>query len=139
MSDVTISVCDDPEQCYRVRHAVFIDEQGFPEDRDALDDEAVHLLATSAGETIGAARIVFGNDSAKIGRVCLIPPARGAGLGAALINAALEIARKTPGVTSARLSAQVSAMGFYEALGFVAEGPAYDDLGVPHRMMARLL
>ncbi len=139
MKDVTIAVCDDPEPCYRIRHSVFIDEQGFPEDRDELDETATHILAMANGQPIGAARIVFEDQTAKIGRVCLIPSARGAGLGAALIQNALEIARDAPAIKIAKLSAQVSAMGFYQALGFVAEGSVYDDLGVPHRMMARAL
>ncbi|MCE8009723.1 GNAT family N-acetyltransferase [Aestuariivita sp.] len=139
MTHVTIRVSDDPEICYRLRASVFIDEQGFPEDRDAFDDDAVHLLAEHGDRPVGAARIVFSRDTAKIGRICLIPEARGGGLGAALVRTAMEIARDVPGVTSARLSAQVTAMGFYEKLGFVAEGPQHDDLGVPHQMMVQAL
>jgi len=33
------------------------------------------------------------------------------------------------------LSAQTHAIAFYERFGFVAEGEAYDDAGIPHRMM----
>jgi predicted GNAT family N-acyltransferase len=44
------------------------------------------------------------------------------------------------GFATAMLEAQVSVIGFYEALGFVAEGPEYDDgSGILHRVMRRPL
>jgi ElaA protein len=70
-----------------------------------------------------------------IGRVCVSRAARGTGLGKALIEKAVEIARDTPGVRRAKLGAQVQALGFYEKLGFAAFGPVYDDAGIDHRDM----
>jgi ElaA protein len=122
-----------------LRKAVFIDEQGFPEDLDAYDDIALHLLAKSGEKPVGAARIVIDEDVAKIGRICVLPEMRGSGLGAAIVQAAMDVARDMPGVTTAQLSAQVRAMGFYENLGFAATGPEYDDFGVPHQSMVRPL
>ena len=139
MNTVTIEIVDDPTPCFELREAVFMGEQGFPEDRDAMDETAVHMLAKHGDRPVGAARIVFKRDTAVIGRLCVVPEARGGGLGAALIAFAMDTARDVPGVTTARLSAQVRAMDFYRGLGFVAEGPPYDDLGVPHQMMAQRL
>jgi predicted GNAT family N-acyltransferase len=56
-------------------------------------------------------------------------------LGAALIRSALDAARGK--ATMAKLGAQVHALGFYEALGFAAIGPVYDDAGIDHRDMVR--
>lgn len=137
MTDITISVTDDAEACLRLRHAVFIDEQGFPEDRDEFDDIALHLLAVSGDTPVGAARIVIEKDVARIGRICVLPDMRGSGLGAAIVRTAMDIARDMPGVTAAALSAQVRAKGFYEGLGFRADGPEKDDFGVPHQMMVQ--
>jgi len=139
MTKVTISVTDDKETCLNIRRSVFIDEQGFPEDVDEYDDIAVHLLAKADARAVGAARIVFDKDIAKIGRICVIPELRGSGLGAALVQTAMDIARDVPGTRTARLSAQVTAMPFYHKLGFVAEGPQHKDLGVPHQMMVQPL
>lgn len=139
MTKITIEVIDDPAPCLQLRRQVFIEEQGFPEDEDLEDETAVHLLARDGDRAVGAARIVFIKDTAKIGRVCVAPDARGRGLGAALIRTAMDVAREVPGVTAARLSAQVRAMEFYKALGFRSEGPQYDDLGVPHQMMVQPL
>lgn len=136
---VTIARVTDPTDCYAVRHIVFVGEQNVPVDleRDALDATAIHLLATVAGQPVGAARIVVKGDTGKIGRVCVLREQRGTGLGAALIREALEILRDTPGVTRAALGAQIDALGFYEKLGFTAYGDVFDDAGIEHRMMER--
>lgn len=139
MTRVTISVTEDRQTCLDLRKAVFIDEQGFPEDLDEQDDIALHLLAKDGENPVGAARLVIDEDVAKIGRICVMPGMRGSGLGAAIVRAAMDIARDIPGVTSAQLSAQVRATAFYESLGFAAKGPVYDDFGVPHQTMARRL
>lgn len=132
-----ITVTQDRDACFALRHEVFVLEQGVPlaEERDALDESATHLLATDAGQPVGAARILFQADVAKIGRVCVLKPARGTGLGADLIQTAVTIACDTPGITKAKLGAQIHALGFYEKLGFQAFGPIYDDAGIDHRDM----
>jgi|29_taG_2_1085357.scaffolds.fasta_scaffold03588_2 predicted GNAT family N-acyltransferase len=134
---VEITVTEDRDTCFRLRFEIFVDEQGVPveEEIDALDDVATHLLATQGGQPIGTARIVFDGNTAMIGRVCVSRAARGTGLGKALIEKAVEIARDTPGVRRAKLGAQVQALGFYEKLGFAAFGPVYDDAGIDHRDM----
>ena len=136
-----ISVTDDLDTCLTLRFEVFVDEQGVPveEERDALDDTATHILATLDGTPAGTARIVFQDDVAKIGRVCLLKPRRGTGLGAKLIEACLAEASKHDGVTKAKLGAQIHALGFYEKLGFEAFGPVYLDAGIDHRDMMKPL
>nr|WP_245218907.1 GNAT family N-acetyltransferase [Rubellimicrobium aerolatum] len=128
------------DACLALRRAVFIEEQAVPEalEIDGLDAEAVHLLATVDGRPVGTARLFAKGDTGKIGRVCVLREARGRGIGAALIRAAVEELRGM-GLRRAKLGSQVHAIPFYEGLGFVAEGPVYDDAGIPHRDMARAL
>lgn len=134
---VTVARVADPSPCYALRHSVFVGEQKVPVEleRDALDATAIHLLARVDDRPMGAARIVVTGDTGKIGRVCVLPDARGTGLGAALIREALAILRATPGIARAALGAQVDALGFYEKLGFTAYGEVFDDAGIDHRMM----
>lgn len=129
----------DLETCRALRRAVFIDEQSIPEaeEWDGLDDGALHFLALRDGRAIGTARILIQGDTGKIGRVCVLSEARGTGVGAALIRAALDVLRVQPGVTRAKLGSQTHAIGFYEKLGFAAYGDIYDDAGIPHRDMVR--
>lgn len=136
-----ITRTDDLAACHAIRRVVFIDEQAVPEEleMDDLDGEAIHLLATVDGRPAGTARLLLRDEVGKIGRVAVLADRRGTGLGAALIRAALNELRAVPGVTTAKLGAQVHALGFYERLGFTAFGPVYDDAGIPHRDMTRPL
>ena len=132
-----ITVTDDFPACAAIRRRVFIEEQNVPEELelDELDATAVHLLAVQDGRPVGTARLLIEGESAKIGRVAVLPEMRGTRAGAALMRAALDELRAQPGVTTAKLGAQTHALGFYERLGFVAFGPVYDDAGIPHRDM----
>lgn len=125
---------------HALRRAVFIDEQGVPEadEWDDLDAEAVHLVALEGIEPLGTARLFVKGELGKIGRVCVAKPARGTGLGAALIEAGCA-RLKAAGCTRVRLGAQVQAMPFYARLGFTPCGPDYDDAGIPHRDMEKPL
>lgn len=136
-----ISETRDMAACHMLRRRVFIEEQNVPEaeEIDDLDEVARHLLATLDGVPVGSARILFKDETAKIGRVCVLAQHRGTGLGAALINAALDLARAEPGIEKAKLGAQTHALSFYEKLGFVAFGPLYLDAGIEHRDMVRPL
>lgn len=123
--------------CRALRRVVFIEEQGVSEadELDEYDDSAIHLLARLNGQPVGTARLLLQGDTGKIGRVCVLAEARGRGIGAALIRAAVARLRAIPGLTTAKLGAQTHALGFYAALGFTAQGPVYDDAGIPHRDM----
>jgi ElaA protein len=132
-----ISVTRDIDTCLALRRVVFIDEQGVSEidERDDLDDSAVHLLAIVGGVPVGSARLLLLGDMGKVGRVCVLRSQRGTGLGAALIRAAVDQFRAMPGITTVKLSAQSHATGFYEKLGFTEIGGEYEDAGIPHRDM----
>ncbi|GLT12351.1 GNAT family N-acetyltransferase [Sulfitobacter porphyrae] len=134
---VTIETTDDLASCLRLRRVVFIEEQGVSEadELDGLDNTCLHLLARDGATPVGTARVLFDGEVAKIGRVCVLRSHRGSGLGAGLIRAALAAAEGR--ARKARLGAQVHALGFYEALGFTAVGPVFDDAGIPHRDMVR--
>lgn len=132
-----VEVTEDLAACLAIRRAVFIEEQAVPEELevDGLDGEATHLLATLDGRPVGTARLLAKGGTGKIGRVAVLREARGRGIGAALIRRAVEELRAR-GLARAKLGSQVHAIPFYEGLGFVAEGPVYDDAGIPHRDMA---
>lgn len=138
---LTIEVTEDRDACFALRHTVFVDEQGVPieEEIDLMDEVATHMLATLDGVPTGTARVLFDGDTAKIGRVCVLPQGRGTGMGAALIRKGIEIAQGQPGITRVKLGAQVQALGFYEKLGFEVYGPVYDDAGIDHRDMVLTL
>jgi predicted GNAT family N-acyltransferase len=123
------------ELARRVRRAVFVQEQQVPEalEWDEWDERSVHFLAqTPAGEPIGTGRLLPG---AFIGRMAVMPAWRGQGVGSALMNALLALARQR-GERTVRLSAQTHALPFYARFGFEPEGPEYLDAGIAHRLMS---
>lgn len=132
-----IGITQDLDTCFALRHDVFVLEQNVPieEEQDELDQTATHLLASQSDVPVGTARLVFQGETAKIGRVCVVLSARGTGLGAALIQAAVQVAKDQKGIQKAKLGAQIHALGFYEKLGFAAVGPIYLDAGIEHRDM----
>ncbi len=139
--DISVIAADSPahrDAAMRIRFAVFVDEQKVPPELepDEYDADARHFLALDAtGEAVGTARLVDkGAGVGKIGRVAVLAARRGQGIGGALMRRILSDMRQS-GYQSAFLDAQVYIIPFYEALGFVAEGPVFDDAGIDHRRM----
>ena len=132
-----IEVTRDIATCRRLRRVVFIEEQGVSEadEVDGLDESAIHLLAYVNDAPVGTARLLIAGAVGKIGRVCVLRGARGTGLGAALIRAALAEFRDMPEVNRVKLGSQSQATGFNEALGFRVVGEEFIDAGIPHREM----
>lgn len=130
------------EQAFAIRRAVFVEEQGVDEalEIDDRDDQAQHLLASRAGEALGTLRLRRLDDgrTAKIERVAVVARGRGAGIGQALMQAALALAA-TGGAEVALVHAQTVAQAFYKRLGFVAFGPVFDEDGIRHVAMRRPL
>ncbi|MEO0918827.1 MAG: GNAT family N-acetyltransferase [Pseudomonadota bacterium] len=131
---------DDMSDVFEIRRIVFIEGQNVPEEeeRDGKDADAIHLIALEDGKPVGTARLLIKGATGKIGRVAVLAEMRGKGLGKAIMDVALEELRKE-GIAKAKLSAQTHALEFYEALGFVAEGPEFLDAGILHRDMTRAL
>lgn len=129
------------KDAFQVRREVFILEQGVPEEMeiDEFDPLALHVLAYSNNTCVGTARLHFNVDgSGHIGRLAILTPFRNQGLGRQIMEKLSEIAQ-SKGLNSLILHAQVSAIPFYEKLGFVANGPIYDEAGIPHRNMMMVL
>ncbi|MDX1465084.1 MAG: GNAT family N-acetyltransferase [Halomonas sp.] len=116
-----------------IRRVVFIEEQRVPieEEWDGRDSSCRHFLAVLDGRPIGTARLL---PDAHIGRVAVLAEARGLGVGAALMRAAIEAARRD-GHPRVELAAQTHALAFYQRLGFEAVGGEFMDAGIPHRNM----
>lgn len=117
-----------------VRRQVFIEEQGIPEreEWDATDLTCRHVLAFMGNrDVVGTGRV---DAAGNIGRVAVIPPFRGTGIGTAIMRRLVQLARDA-GLDEVQLNAQTSAVGFYERLGFQPEGAEFDEVGIPHRRM----
>lgn len=131
------------EDAYAVRIPVFVTEQQIAreEEVDEHDDtDAVHCVGYEAGVPVAAGRLVpmtGGTPNwAKIGRMAVLPEHRGKGYGMAVL-AALELAGAERGIHDMRLSAQMTARGFYDRAGYEPFGDIYDEVGIPHIEMRK--
>ncbi|MDX5377629.1 MAG: GNAT family N-acetyltransferase [Halomonas sp.] len=124
-------------QAGEIRRVVFIEEQQVPQEEewDGRDDACRHFLALRDGTPLGTARLL---PDGHIGRVAVLGAARGLGIGAALMRAAIDAAGRL-GHRQVELAAQTHALAFYENLGFTAFGETFLEAGIPHRNMRLLL
>jgi len=121
-----------------IRRRVFIEEQEVPEslEWDEFDAVSLHVLAeTVSGEAVATGRLL---PDWHIGRMAVLREWRRRGVGLTVLQTLLAAAKQR-GDRIVRLNAQTHALGFYEKAGFVAEGPVFDDAGIPHRTMSRRL
>lgn len=119
-----------------VREQVFVVEQSVPVDIewDGLDDRCVHVLAESPNrDVIGTGRL---HGSGKIGRMAVLRPWRGIGVGSALLARLVEAAAGR-GIDEVYLHAQSRVVGFYARFGFEVEGAEFIEADIPHRLMRR--
>lgn len=124
----------DREKIRLIRKEVFIREQSVPPDIewDGQDEECLHVIAeTSNRDAVGTGRL---HVSGKIGRMAVLRPWRGRGVGSALLTRLLEEARKRR-TGEVFLHAQSYALDFYQRAGFEAEGEEFMEAGIPHRFM----
>jgi predicted GNAT family N-acyltransferase len=128
----------DLDDLQELRRAVFVVEQDVPEalEWDDIDADCRHAIAEDdAGRVIGCARLL---PDGHIGRVAVLADWRGHGVGDALMRHMIALARSL-GYRRVMLNAQTHALRFYERHGFAAVGDEYDDAGIPHRAMERVL
>lgn len=128
-------------EAFLVRQEVFIREQGVPAELelDEFDPSAAHALANLNGRCIGTGRLVdLGNRQAQTGRMAVLAQFRNQGVGRQVLEMLIDLA-KSQEFESIVLHSQVSAIPFYEKLGFQAQGPTYDEAGIAHRNMILVL
>jgi len=117
-----------------IREAVFIREQGVPEELewDGLDEGCRHALALSLqGEAIGCGRLM---SNGHVGRIAVLPQWREQRVGTAIMETLLAEAR-AQGLRSVDVDAQTQAAPFYRSLDFVEQGEVFMDAGLPHIRM----
>jgi predicted GNAT family N-acyltransferase len=128
-----------------IRTRVFVDEQGVPpeeeiDEHDRSDRDAVHVIVRApSGAAVGAGRFyVTSPDTVQIGRMAVLPEARGTGAGAALLRKLMSVAAQR-GFARAHLHAQTHARGFYAKAGFADDGEPLWDAGIEHIPMSSAL
>jgi predicted GNAT family N-acyltransferase len=129
-----------PEDARKIRNEVFVDEQGFVDEFDAIDEIAKHMVIYDREQPISTCRIYFNisKQSYVVGRIAVIKAWREKNIGATILKAAEDNIRKNGG-KYVILSAQVQAGGFYEKQGYHKQGIAFLDEDCPHIWMKKNL
>lgn len=128
-----------PEDAKVVRTEVFIKEQGFVEEFDAIDNTAMHLVVYDKEQPIGTCRFFTKEDGAYwIGRLAVIKEYRSYGIGRLLVENAEKFIKEAGGL-EVKLSAQTQAKGFYEKIGYIGEGEEYLEEHCPHITMKKCI
>jgi len=153
---VRVTTREQLEAAWAVRLAVFVDEQGVPVEEEIDDADTAgsttHLLLVAPGagpagadEVIATGRVLSDPThpgEVHVGRVAVLADRRSGGVGARLMAELESVALSRHGVdgsVTVRLSAQESATGFYERLGYVVTGEAYLDAGIWHRDASKVV
>ena len=120
-----------------VRATVFIAEQRVPADIEFDDRDPLcrHVLVLEGAAPVGTGRLDI-DYGGKVGRVAVIASRRRGGVGTAVMERLHEIAREQH-LPKVWCHAQLTAVPFYERLGYVSSGPIFVEAGIDHVRMER--
>ncbi|MDU7338848.1 MAG: GNAT family N-acetyltransferase [Clostridium sp.] len=122
-----------------IRHTVFVEEQGFRNEFDEIDPIAHHIVVYIENTPVATGRVFAGKgEEYIIGRIAVVRPYRGEGFGRIVVEN-LENQARVLGAKAVMLSAQTQARGFYESLGYDADGEVYLEEHCPHVKMKKCL
>ena len=124
-----------------VRQTVFVDEQGFTDEFDDIDDIAYHVVLFDKDKPVATGRCFTDEKHPKsyhIGRVAVLKEYRNKHLGDMIIKN-LEDYIKSTGADTIELSSQYQVKPFYARHGYIEEGEEYLDQFWPHKKMVKKL
>lgn len=128
-----------PDCAREIRHTVFVEEQGFEDEFDAIDQTAAHIVMFGKGEAPIATCRVFWDASKRsyiLGRLAVLKEYRGNNIGSLMVREAERYVQSAGGGSLA-LHAQCRAVDFYRNSGFEAYGEVEDEQGCPHIWMKK--
>ena len=121
----------------QIRVGVFVVEQTCAyQDLDGLDEKAYHVFFKENGRIIAYLRVLDKGDKfdeVSVGRVISLK--RRSGIGTALMQAGLKVAKEKFNAKVVKVGAQLYAKPFYERVGFTQVSDEYDEDGIPHIYM----
>lgn len=127
---------------FAIRIKVFMEEQGYTDEFDAIDEKAIQVVLYQDDTAIGCGR-TFAHPNHHhifyIGRIAVLPEYRKAGFGKMLVEGC-EVAAKEAGATEIQLHAQAYLEDWYYNMGYAPFGEIdYEDEGQPHLWMKKSL
>lgn len=123
-----------------IRRTVFVNEQGFEDEFDQIDEIAWHIEVWDQSTPVAVGRMFESEKSGifTIGRIAVVKQMRKKNIGTVVMESLENHARQQKAI-AIELSAQCSAEGFYEKLGYTRQGEVYLDQFCPHIKMVKKL
>jgi predicted GNAT family N-acyltransferase len=126
---------DDLTECFEIRRQVFVVEQQIPkeEEFDDIDDYAIHAIVfdNENKKAVATGRVYHNGTNYKIGRIAVLKKERGKYYGDFVVR---MLANKAflMGAEEIHIDAQLTAISFYERIGFMTYGEEFLDSGIKH-------
>lgn len=103
------------------------------------DRAGAHFVAVREGEVVACVGLYpDGPDKVRLRQMAVSPALQGQGVGLRVLTFAEDWARRR-GIAEIETHAGVSAQGFYERAGYVAEGEQFEEVTIPHIAMRKRL
>ncbi|MFZ4634572.1 MAG: GNAT family N-acetyltransferase [Saprospiraceae bacterium] len=112
----------------------------FTPEQLAEEYDQRHLAAYDAsGRLLGCLSLLASDDAFwKMRQVAVAEAVQGKGVGKILVEASENLARSA-GVHTMVLHARETAVPFYQALGYATVGERFEEVGIPHFKMEKVL
>lgn len=134
-----LSYGDDLSPVFEIRRKVFIEEQGVSEEDefDEYDDFAIHAIVYDIDDSkkpVATGRVYHDGKNYRVGRIAVLKEERGKYYGDFAVRLLVNKAFMS-GAEEVVIGAQVSAVLFYEKIGFVSFGEIYKEADIDHITM----
>lgn len=111
----------------------------FTAEQLAAEDGDIHLAAFMDGEMVATVVLTpYGDSTFKLRQMAVSPGHQGQAVGAQLLAAAEETARREA-IGRIVLAARVTAQPFYEKYGYEADGEIFSEVTIPHVHMHKAI
>ncbi len=131
------------QDALKIRNDVFVTEQNVDpalewDEFDEMDSVVMFVDYAEDGTPLATGRFRVKDGYGKVERICTQKIARGTGSGRRIMEA-IEFEAKTRGLTKLKLGAQVTAIPFYEKLGYETCSDIFLDAEIEHKEMKKTL
>ena len=128
------------DQERRLRSRILREPMGLPFGAEIFpfEDEALHLVAMNKSEVVGCVMFHPKGNSGRLLQMAVAIEFQGKGIGKKLVHE-LEAKLRDDGFSEIHLHARLVAISFYENLGYSIYGEPFDEIGIEHRLMKKLI
>jgi ribosomal protein S18 acetylase RimI-like enzyme len=104
----------------------------------AAENLDIHIIAKVGSKVVGTMIMTIVNDNAKMRQVAVLSEFQSKGIGKKMVQS-FEQLSKNKGLKSIVLHARETAISFYKNLGYYVEGERFEEVGIPHWKMSKLV